>query len=179
VGAQVETDRVFFALWPDPTVQARLHHVAQRLHGVCGGRATRAETIHVTLAFLGAVDSVQLDSLRAIAGTVVSPTFSWQIESAGWWSHNRIVWAAPAATPPELTLLVDQLHSGLLQAGFKIDPRPYAPHATLLRKADCRHTALSMEAIPWDVTEFVLVQSVITSVGAAYESMGRWPLVRG
>lgn len=140
---------------------------------------TRADTIHVTLIFLGAVDSVQLDRVRAIAVSVTSPTFSCPIDSAGWWSHNRIVWAAPAATPPELTLLVDQLQSGLRQAGFDLDPRPYTPHATLLRKADCGHAELTMEAIPWDVTEFVLVRSVLTSAGATYEPIGRWPLARG
>jgi len=148
------------------------------MHAVCGGRATRRETIHMTLVFLGAVEFVQLDTMRAIAAGVTSPTFSWQIEKAGWWRHNRIAWVAPVATPPELTLLVGQLQRGLQQAGFEFDQRPYVPHATLLRKADCREAMLGLDPIAWDVSEFVLVRSVITSVGVTYEPIGRWPLAR-
>lgn len=171
-----KTTRVFFALWPDPKVQSALDLAARQLHAKCGGRQTRLETIHITLVFLGEVELEKLKTLQAVAGEVRAQGFEWSLAKFGWWRHNRIAWAGPDAIPPALTQLVEQLQSGLKQAGFEFDQRPYSPHATLLRKADCRHVELVGEAIPWKVSEFVLVRSVLDEKGAAYEIIGRWLL---
>jgi 2'-5' RNA ligase len=172
------TARVFFALWPNSEVQSALDRAAQNLHAVCGGRKTRCDTIHITLVFLGETELERLEALRAAAESVRAPAFSWGLCKFGWWRHNRIAWAAPEATPPALTQLLGQLQSGLKEEGFQFDERPYLAHATLLRKADCRHAALSAEPIPWEVNDFVLVRSVPGPEGSAYEIIGRWPLLR-
>lgn len=170
--------RVFFALWPNPEVQSALDRTAHKLHAMCGGRQTRRDTIHITLVFLGETELERLEALRAAAENVRASAFSWEIGKFGWWRHNRIAWAAPETPPPELMQLVGQLQSGLKAAGFQFDERPYLAHATLLRKADCRHAALSAEPIHWEVNDFVLVQSVPGPEGSAYEVIGRWPLLR-
>ena len=175
---EVTTARVFFALWPNPAVQSALDRTAQELHAMCGGRQTRRDTIHITLVFLGEMELERLEALRVAAGNVRAPAFSWELSKFGWWRHNRIAWAAPEATPPALVQLVEQLQSGLKEAGFQFDERPYLAHATLLRKADCRHAVLSAEPISWEVNDFVLVRSVLGPEGSAYEIIGRWPLLR-
>ena len=174
---EAKTARVFFALWPETGVQSALDRAAHKLYASCGGRQTRRDTIHITLVFLGEVELARLDVLRAAADCVQAPAFSWELGKFGWWRHSRIAWAAPEATPSALTQLVGQLQNGLKEAGLQFDVRPYLPHVTLLRKADCRHAALSAEPVTWEVKDFVLVRSVPGPEGSAYEIIGRWPLL--
>lgn len=169
--------RLFFALWPSKAISANLAEEAELLHGICGGRLTRAETIHLTLAFLGEAEPERIGDLLALAGEIRVPAFGFNLTRFGWWPHNRIVWAAPAETPAELTLLVDALKERLLGAGFRFDAKPFVPHITLLRKADCRRNPLPAGEIEWRAEDFVLVRSVPGESGSAYEVLGRWPLL--
>ena len=169
--------RLFFALWPGSKASAALADAGERLHGVCGGRRTREETIHLTLAFLGEVAPERIGDLLALAGEIRAPAFGLKLVRAGWWPHSRIVWAAPDETPAELVLLVDALRRGLLGAGFRFDAKSFAPHVTLLRKANCRENPFLAGEIEWYAEDFVLVRSVLGGGGAAYEEVGRWPLL--
>lgn len=171
------TTRLFFALWPGAAASAALAEAGERLHEVCDGRRTRAETIHLTLAFLGEVEPERIDELLALAGEIRASAFGFNLTRFGWWPHNRIVWAAPAETPAELTLLVEALRERLLGAGFRFDTKPFVPHVTLLRKADCRKNPLPPGEIEWRAEGFVLVRSVPGESGSAYEVVGRWPLL--
>lgn len=47
--------RLFFALWPSPAAAERLASAATDAAARLGGRPTRLETLHLTLAFLGEV----------------------------------------------------------------------------------------------------------------------------
>ena len=61
--------RLFFALWPSAELRRRLHALALRYQRLHGGRAMRAETLHLTLLFLGEVPRAQIASLlQAIDG---------------------------------------------------------------------------------------------------------------
>ncbi|MDD5241589.1 MAG: RNA 2',3'-cyclic phosphodiesterase [Sulfuricella sp.] len=174
-----ETARLFFALWPDAPTCARLDEAGRRLHEICGGRRTRAETIHLTLAFLGDVDLARIDELLLLAGEIQAPAFAFRLTHSGWWQHNRIAWIAPDETPLELARLVDGLKQRLGSAGFRLEARPFVPHVTLLRKANCNKEVLPSEVIEWRAGDFVLVRSVLSERGAAYEVIGHWPLLHG
>lgn len=170
------TARVFFALWPDGQVRRQLARAAIALHKACGGRGTRAETIHLTLVFLGEVEAKRLDALHTAAAAINGRRFCIELDRLGHWKHNRIAWAAPRQCPIELTSLVDALRDGLSGEGFRFDRRSYSPHITLVRKALCREMAPLPETIRWEVSEFVLVQSALASGGSVYTVIGRWPL---
>lgn len=172
-------ERLFFALWPGAAVSAELSEAGKRLYGICGGRRTRVETIHLTLVFLGDVEPERIDNLRVLAGGVRAPAFAFNLTRLGWWAHNRIAWAAPDETPEELVLLTDALRERLLGAGFHFDTKPFVPHITMLRKAECGKKPLPSVAIEWRVEDFVLVRSVAREGGSVYEVAGRWPLLRG
>jgi 2'-5' RNA ligase len=58
-----EPIRVFFAIWPKEAVWRQLCDLSEKLELVCGGRRTRAESIHLTLIFLGEMETSQLHSL--------------------------------------------------------------------------------------------------------------------
>jgi 2'-5' RNA ligase len=169
--------RLFFALWPSAAASAELAMAGKRLHGICGGRLTRMETVHLTLVFLGEVGSERIGDLLELAGEVSVPAFSIGFIRFGWWPHNRIVWAAPGDTPVELIRLVDVLRGKLLGAGFRFDTKPFVPHITLLRKADCKKNSLPAGTIEWRAEDFVLIRSVPGESGSAYEVLGRWQLL--
>jgi 2'-5' RNA ligase len=156
---------------------AELDEAAKDLHEICGGRRTRAETIHLTLAFIGEVELGRINDLLELAGEIRASAFRLNLTRFGWWPHNRIVWLAPGETPVELMQLVDALRQNLLGAGFCFDTKPFVPHITLLRKADCRKNPLPAGEVEWHVEDFVLARSVLGVNGAAYEVVGRWPLL--
>lgn len=173
-----KTARLFFALWPDDGVRRTLDQAGRQLHAACGGRRMRAPNVHLTLVFLGNVEIARLDELRAVAGCVSGLRFAMTLDRLGWWRHNRVAWAAPQETPEALQGLVAQLQEGLRNAGFAFDDRPmFAPHITLLRNARCNGVEMPpLVPLEWAADEFVLVKSVTTDAGAAYEVIGRWGL---
>ncbi|MEW6591453.1 MAG: RNA 2',3'-cyclic phosphodiesterase [Pseudomonadota bacterium] len=169
------TLRLFFALWPDDATRDALNRTGKWLHQHWGGRRMRADTLHITLAFLGATPVDRLDVLIACADAVQAEPYDLLLDQAGYWRHNRIGWLGARETPPQHVELVEALNAQLRTAGFPVDDRPHVPHVTLLRKSmggeipDCR-------AVNWPTGEFVLVKSVTESDGARYEVMRRWAL---
>ena len=171
-----QTVRLFFALWPDAVMRSALDQLGKQMHEQCGGRRTRAEAIHITLAFLGEVAVTRIAELQALAAQLQGDAFDFELSHSRWWRQNHIAWVAPQTVPQALITLVSELQRQLKVAGFEVDMRAYVPHVTLLRKAYCPRPLPEMAAITWKVRDFVLVQSVMTEHGSAYEIIGRWSL---
>lgn len=135
----------------------------------------RADTPHITLAFLGATPADKLDALFACADAVQAEPYELLLDRAGYWRHNRIGWLGASETPPQHVELVEALNVQLRAAGFPVDARPHVPHVTLLRNSDGGQVP-ECRAVNWPIGEFVLVKSVTESDGARYEVMRRWGL---
>lgn len=179
--ADAPPQRVFFALWPDAAAAAALGRVAKSASRVCGGRPTRPDTIHLTLAFIGNASPGQVAQLQAIGARVAAPAFELELDQVGWWRHNRILWAGAHSVDAALALLVEELFELLKEGGFSLESRPFAAHVTLLRKADCRAGAeqgIEFAPLRWRVPEFVLVESVLRPEGAGYRPLARFALQR-
>lgn len=175
----VERMRVFFALWPDAPVKAALNAAAGKLHELRGGRRTRPDTLHLTLVFIGGIDANRLPELLAAAEDIAVPRFEVLFDRTDCWRHNQIAHLGASRMPPALPELVTQLESRLAASAIPFDRRPYVPHVTLLRKADCnpKMENPAQEPIRWPAWDFVLVSSSLRSGGALYEQLGRWPLL--
>lgn len=163
--------RLFFAAWPPPEIASALAQWARRLEG----RPTPAEKIHLTLAFLGEADA---DKAAAAARNAQGRAHRLPIEVAKHWKRSDIVWAGPHETPTELSALVESLHFALFRAGFILEPRPFAAHVTLLRKAPRPRSFPPLPAVEWPVGEFVLARSRLSSEGSTYEVFERFALDR-
>lgn len=166
--------RLFFALWPDDAVRAALARWSLAIQRIAGGRVTRTESIHLTVAFLGAIEPARLEELKAVAASVAVSPFELVLDAAGCWKHNRIAWAGATAAPPALEALVSDLRAALAGAGFRFDPKPFVSHLTLVRKARPGFTLPALERVPWRVTGFVLVRSVMQTAGSVYRVESRW-----
>jgi 2'-5' RNA ligase len=166
--------RLFFALWPDDAARAALERRSAAIHRVAGGRATRGDSIHMTLAFLGDCDPDRLAELKAAAAGVRVRPFELVLDEAGFWKHNRIAWAGATAMPDALESVVNDLRAALVGAGFAFDPKPFVPHITLVRKARPDFVMPALDPIRWQVADFVLVRSVMRPAGSDYLVEARW-----
>jgi len=175
---QVESDseRLFFALWPDPTVQQEAFARVQASLRRGGGRPVRPENFHLTLAFLGEVSSERRACVERAADRVRAPGFELVLERIGYWRRARVVWLGPAERAPEPPALVPALWSALEECGYSAETRPFFPHLTLVRKANRGPRGESVDPVVWPVTDFVLVASRMASEGVRYEVLRRWPL---
>jgi 2'-5' RNA ligase len=168
--------RLFFALWPPAATVAALAEWAARAQILTGGRVTRAESIHLTLAFLGeAAEERVADAVRA-ARSVRGVRHRLPIERAKIWAHNRIAWVGPAKTPLALDSLAGSLREHLPAEGFVIEARPFAAHVTLVRKTGKAARLPPLPALDWPVDEFTLVRSRLSPKGSSYEIIARFGL---
>lgn len=173
--------RLFFALWPTQAAADRLAAVAADAASRWGGRPTRRDTLHLTLAFLGEVSDEDVARLIELAKVMPAPGFAVRVDQLGHWRHNRLIWAGCREVPPALQALVTALHARLATGGFAISnaERPFTPHVTLVRKIPehARFTTIpTVEPIEWQSADFVLVRSRLSASGPSYESLARFAL---
>lgn len=178
------TARVFFALWPTPEVTGRLGDIAEAAAMAFGGRATRRDTIHLTLAFLGNVPETRLPELSVAAAAVGGAPFAIKVDQLGFWSHNHLLWAGCQAPSAPLDALSSQLRKVLARAGFRVggEGREFVPHVTLVRRVpeagapSASRPLPSMDSLAWRCERFVLVRSTLSALGSSYQIIGEFPL---
>ena len=153
---------------------AALHAWARSAQFAVGGRLTRVATIHLTLAFLGAVEDEQVAILRDM--NVAGKSCALPIEHAGYWAHNRIVWVGPSAIPPLLEDLVRALRGQLAAENFRTEQRPFAAHVSMIRRARAPAELPPLPVITWPVDEVALVRSCLSASGPDYEILKRYAL---
>ena len=176
----MSTRRLFFALWLDEPAARAAHQVALAIAAQSGGRAMRQESLHLTLAFLGATPRAQSRDLIPLAAELAteSTAFTLVLDQLGHWPRNHIVWASSRQPAEALNRLADQLTTRLREHGFATDERPFHPHVTLLRNVSAMDpTPIAAEPIVSSVNEFRLVESIpLDAGGFRHETVARWPL---
>lgn len=169
--------RVFFALWPETSVRNTLHKLAIEYQPLCKARVMRADTLHMTLLFLGGVERTYLPQLIQAADKVSASSFGFMLERLSFWQHNRIAYAAPQVDVPTLNQLATALRQALISADFPFENHAFNPHVTLLRHVGHVLKSQNITPITWWVDSFVLVESVMTDSGAHYQILQKWPLL--
>lgn len=164
--------RLFFAIWPDDAARAALAELAGQIVEVAGGRATPAQSIHLTLEFLGAVEPERAALLQRIAAEVRGRRFRIRLDRVGSFRRARVGWAGSEKPPRQLVALQAQLNARLRENGFALEEREYSPHATLARKIERPLPRARIDAIEWPVGEFALV----VSAAGRYTTLASWPL---
>ena len=103
-----------------------------------GVRAVRPEGVHVTLRFLGDIESDAVP--RAIAAIRASASqsrpFDLSLAEVGAFPNNRsarVLWAGASGDTDDLEELHERVESELAAVGFRRDRRRFNPHITLAR----------------------------------------------
>jgi RNA 2',3'-cyclic 3'-phosphodiesterase len=164
----------FFALWPDVATARALADLATRTADQCRGRATSADRIHLTLAYLGATVLDRLPALYEFAQSVDVAPFVLTLDRIGCWAHNHLAWAGAEGAPDALSRLQAQLSEAAGAMGFRLDARPFVPHVTLARKLHTHFAARPMQAVAWHVDQFCLMRSESNPV--RYTTLHSWRL---
>lgn len=169
--------RLFFALWPGERVRASLARAAGTLAAFTEGKPVPGDKIHLTLAFLGEIDSGRLAAVRDAASEARASRFELVLDEVGSFRAAGVAWAAPRRLPAPLAELQSSLDAALRARGFALDERPFSAHATLARRIKRIVPRAPMPAIRWRPRDFALVRSQ-TGTGR-YAVMETWPLERG
>jgi RNA 2',3'-cyclic 3'-phosphodiesterase len=164
--------RVFLALWPTAPVLARLRTVAP-MH--VSGRHMRADTLHMTLAFMGEISEANCADVISAVERVHAPAFTVRLDALGYWANNHILWAGTSRAPQALVSLAADLRGALDGIGVGYDHKAFTPHVTLMRNASAVVAERLEEPIEWQVTEWRLVRSRPRVTGPHYETLARWP----
>jgi 2'-5' RNA ligase len=141
----VTPERLFFALWPDAATRATLaQRVPQWTTGL-DGRLQRPDLWHVTLEFIGAVDTQRRAALIAAADRVRLPVCELAFDRCEHWRKARVVCLVASVTPEPLARKV--------RTATDV---PVAP------------------ALVWPATGFALVRSRSDPAGSRYEPLHWW-----
>lgn len=176
------TDRLFFALFPDPATAARVSDLAQQLREACGlkGRPLKSDRFHVTLHHLGDFAGVPphvVEAARAAAASVCFAPFELVFDRAESFDNKRgrnnpFVLQGDEGTQ-DVIAFQRKLGEAMKKAGLKPDSR-FVPHVTLLYD-DAAVTAQPVTPpVRWVAREFVLVHSLLGKT--QHIVLGRWPL---
>jgi 2'-5' RNA ligase len=165
--------RLFFAVWPGAAASGDLALVAESLSGLAGGKPMPAEKIHMTLAFLGSLDDGAAAKAVAAAARVKGGAIRMEIDQVGSFRRARVGWAAPSRPDAALAALQERLAGELKAAGFALEDRAFAPHATLVRKIAKPVPRAPMPPVQWRSQAFTLVESTGTG---RYEILESWGL---
>jgi RNA 2',3'-cyclic 3'-phosphodiesterase len=172
----VETQRLFFALCPELELQQRFAQAAAALLPHAAGRRVRAENLHCTLVFLGAVAATQRLCLEDAASLVRAEPFTLTFDRLGYFRRPQVAWLGCTTTPAALQALVTGLSNGSASCGFPPEQRPYAVHLTVARKLRRDPGRLPLLPIAWPVKQFVLMESVSETDGVHYRPLRFWEL---
>jgi len=167
--------RLFIGLELPRVCQTELAEIDPHLASL---RWLRAEQIHLTLVFLGAVAADGEERLRNALARVQVPPFVLAIQGVGAFGGGSpsVVWAGIGTAHPHLFALRKHLLEAVLHAGLEPDLRSFHPHITLGRAKGLSRSALQpflrkfvgTEFGMWEVTEFALFSSVLSSEGSTY-----------
>ena len=166
--------RLFFAIWPDAPAAQALGKLAIEVAGRTGGRATPAEKIHLTLAFLGEVAAERAGEVGAAGGAVRAQPFELAFDTLGWFRGARVAWIGCFQPMQALVEVQAALATSLRDRGFVLEDRPFAPHVTLARKVRRSVPRSAVTPIRWPAREIALVQSGEGT--GRYTILGRWAL---
>jgi 2'-5' RNA ligase len=175
--------RLFIALELPESCRQRLVEIGTPL---CGVRWLAAEQLHLTLAFLGAVEAGAEELLCKKLAEVRVPPFLLPIRGIGTFGGSRpsVIWAGTGSGHPHLFALHKRVHDALFAAHFDPELRSFHPHVTLARLREVSLQTLrpflkqheSDEFCLVEITTFALISSRPGPEGSSYTVETRYDL---
>lgn len=173
----MESRRLFFALWPDDAQRTALCSLVQKLCPALPGRPVPPANLHVTLAFLGNVETGQLPSLSDVAAGRAWPAAELAFDRLAWWPRARLLCLEARSLPAVLVSAVEAFHEDLRLAGFRVERRPFRAHVTVARSVPAPLADPVGEPIVpflWPLRGMALVESTPTPEGSVYRVVRRF-----
>ena len=175
--------RLFVAVDLPEQIKDRL---AQLCFGLPNARWVKSEQLHLTVRFIGDVDSTTFRDVREALHEVNVAPFSVQLDGVGFFPPRgkpRVIWVGIQKSEP-LVQLRNKVESVLVQTGLEPEGRKFSPHITLARLKNTSsskvasfltHNSLFMTE-SFQVNDFFLYSSVLNSKGAKHYIESEYPL---
>lgn len=169
--------RLFFALRPSNSVRRSMDELNRQLPPPeRGGRLLDSPNLHLTLHYIGPVDQAEMDCLSRAAQQVESRPFNIKLDRLGYFKRPMILWLGCQETPEGYIELLQQLAAMIATCGFEMEEGANKPHVTLRRKVGRPREYAEIQAIEWQIGQFVLMESVPVKDGVSYRVVERYPL---
>jgi 2'-5' RNA ligase len=146
----------------------------------------RPEKMHLTLKFLGEIESERVERLQSAATRSAASVakFSISVEGAGAFPVRgpaRVLWLGVRDEPGNLARLQSRLEEECGREGFMREAKQFHPHLTIARlrtPAGARtlaalHRETSFASPSFTVAELVVIRSELTPEGSRYTILSR------
>jgi 2'-5' RNA ligase len=189
MAATTGTERLFVGIeLPDFARAALARHLGsaavQRLVSQ-GVRLLPEDNWHVTLQFLGNVETAVVPDLHSACRRAAADVRAFGIELAGASAfptphRARTLFVAVTRGHAELARLAERLSDETAALGFARDERPFHGHVTFGRQKHGSAVALlgacALPAQAIQVAQLTLFRSLLSSQGSRYQVLGAFPL---
>jgi RNA 2',3'-cyclic 3'-phosphodiesterase len=193
--------RLFVALDIDQQIRDGIASFISDMRGLAPAvRWVQPESLHVTLKFIGERPDAMVKAIENALSGIVAKAFQLSFRGAGLIPNERsarVFWIGIQADAALAELAV-QVERSLVPLGIEAEKRAFSPHLTLARagngsgapgrqKGDRPNRRFStlqakLNAVPApdfgtiNATEFFLYRSQLSSRGAQYTKIARFPL---
>ncbi|HID81346.1 MAG TPA: RNA 2',3'-cyclic phosphodiesterase [Chromatiales bacterium] len=155
--------KVFFALWPEEDLRSQLVKLQEPIQK---GRKVPVESLHLTLHFVGQVESI--DCLLEEAEKIHFLPGSIKLEDYGVFEKARVLWAGPIQWSKEIVELSSACRETAKTCGYPAHTERFRPHVTLARKVSRLPELPAFKPVQWEFHTFSLVESNSTDHGVSY-----------
>lgn len=184
--------RLFVALDVPEETRRALSEAIQKFEIAChGARWMRAESIHVTLKFIGHVEETKLPAIKdSLANVKSSGPIEIAFGNFGFFPserHPRVFWLG-IESGPDLAALAANISSTLEPVGIPREKREFRPHLTLARfktekglpklreiVAPLAHNSFGNTV----AKQFYLYESVLNPSGAVHTKLASYHFAEG
>ncbi|MDR8525127.1 RNA 2',3'-cyclic phosphodiesterase [Shewanella fidelis] len=139
-------------------------------------RLVPAANLHMTLAFLGAATTKQMQDLIFQVDQLNKPQFSVTLDKIAHWQKPKILCLNGAATDVNLLKLAADAQSIAAKLELHCSEYSYNPHVTLSRKAKQAIEVVNYQPITLQPTKLQLFESYPGKNGVEYPSLHQWQL---
>jgi RNA 2',3'-cyclic 3'-phosphodiesterase len=193
--------RLFIALDIDDAIRERIARFEQVVSGFApDARWQKAESLHVTLKFIGEQPEPAVDGIKQALATIPTGPIDIQFRDYGFFptaKSPRVFWIGIQAGP-QLAALAAAIDEKTASLGIRKEDRPFNPHLTLARgagrsatprrsKSDALNRAFQrlqekLSALPtpefgtMTPREFFLYQSQLSPKGSKYTKLAEFDL---
>lgn len=168
--------RLFFALWPNNDIRAQLTARRDPIVRDYAGRPMRADTLHMTLLFLGETRELDVPTLLACGDRVRAASFTLNVDGRCHFPNSKVAWMGCTDPPAALNDLGAALRKEVAQARLDYADQHYDPHITVARSCLLFPPPCGIPVVQWHVEDFVLIDSTRTPGGPVYRVLRHWQL---
>jgi len=187
-----DTIRAFIAIPLNPKIQRTIERIQDHLSKNNNNvNWVKPENIHITLKFLGDINTEQINSVKQALANLCQNTRPFKVELSrlGAFPHidrPRTLWVGVIDSKQQLSRIAVSLNKALVKLGFQSGQKPFTSHITIGRIRSQKNInylsqIMSEFSLPADsiqnIKSVILYQSTLTPQGPIYEPLHKIKLI--